>query len=276
MIGLALVSIGTFFDELSSILGKSGVQNKQETIYSMAFLSLIWSTLWFLCIIIYKGEFLFSLASLPLITVRTITELVLVHVGTLAVVRADRSTFGFVRTGTIPLLLLTDLYLGYTLSTTQMLGMAILVFALLFAFMNHGIKKEGLKFVILATLLPVMTIALYKYDIAHYNSVEAEQFVVQLVMLIYLFVVGITFGHENPLRLLTKRAFVVQSFAAGIGGVLVSFAYIFAAASTITAAKRAISVLWSILSGNLYFKEKDLGLKITLFLLIALGIALLT
>jgi hypothetical protein len=75
--------------------------------------------------------------------------------------------------------------------------------------------------------------------------------------------------------MMTKRVFFAQSFVAGIGAVLVSFAYLFASASVITAAKRAISVFWAIISGNLYFQEKQIIFKIIMFALITLGIIFL-
>jgi hypothetical protein len=275
MLALVLVSIGTFFDELSIALGKAKVEHNEQTIYSMAFLSYIWATLWFFLIILYKGNFVFSLASLPTFIPRLLIELILAHITTLAIIRSDRSTFGFIRTGTIPLLLLTDLWMGYTLSTTQLFGILILAGTLLVAFMNHGLQREGIMLVVWATILPIATIALYKYNITHFNSVEAEQFLTHLALLIYLFVMAMKVGKENPFALFIKRKFFVQSFAAGLAGVLVSFAYLFAAASTIIAAKRAIAVLGAIVSGNRYFAEKGLGLKIILFVLVSVGIILL-
>ena len=275
MLGIVLVSIGTFFDEISTLIGKKEVQNKKETVFTMAFLSLIWSTLWFLVIILWKGEFIFSMASLPTLLLRSLIEVGLIYVGTLAVVQSDRSTFGFVRTGTIPLLLLADLWLGYTLTLPQIFGIVVIVLTLLVAFLNHGIHKEGIRFVILATIFPVLTISLFKYTITHFNSVEAEQLITHIILLVYLFFMALRLGHENPLRMLLKRPFFVQSFTAGIGGVLISFAYLFAPASTITAAKRAVSVLWAIVSGNIYFEEKHIGLKIALFLSVAAGMFLL-
>ncbi|MEK7118546.1 MAG: hypothetical protein AAB869_02940 [Patescibacteria group bacterium] len=275
MIGILLVSIGSFFDEISILIGKTAVQNKKETIYSMAFLSLIWGTLWFLVIILVRGQFIFSFASLPTLILRTLVEIAIVYVSTIAVIRSDRSTFGFVRTGTIPLLLIADIWLGYTLTLPQVFGIVVLVLALLVAFLNHGIEKDGLKFVLLATIFPVVTISLFKYDITHFNSVEAEQLITHVVLLFYTFIMARRVGHENPFKMLTTRIFFVQSFAAGVGGVLVSFAYIFAPASTITAAKRAVSVLWAIIAGNLYFEEKHILLKIMLCIFVAFGIALL-
>ena len=151
----------------------------------------------------------------------------------------------------------------------------MLVLTLLIAFLNHGIRKEGIRFVLLATIFPVITISLFKYNITHFNSVEAEQLITHVVLLLFLFCMALKFGHENPLKLLTQRIFFAQSFAAGVGGVLISFAYMFAPASTITAAKRAASVLWAIIDGNLYFEEKHIALKIILFVFILLGVTLL-
>lgn len=275
MLGIIIVSIGSFLDEISSSIGKIEIQEKKETIYSMAFLNHFWSALFFLAIIIYKDKFLFSLASLPTFVIRNVTEIILVYITTTAIVKSDRSTFGFVRTGTIPLLLLVDLFLGYALTIKQIFGIAIIAAVLFFSFINHGLKKNGLKLVAVSAILPVITLSLYKYNITHFNSVEAEQFISVIILLIFNYIFAVKIGRENPLKMLAKRVFFAQSFASGIGAILVSFAYLFAPASVITAAKRAISVFWAIISGNLYFQEKQIIFKIIMFVLIALGIILL-
>lgn len=212
---------------------------------------------------------------MPTFIIRNIVEIILIRISTLAVIKSDRSTFGFVRTGTIPLLLLVDFLLGYAINLKQISGIIIIVMALLFAFINHGLRKNGLKFVIFSTILPVITISLYKYNITHFNSVETEQFLSHIFSLIYTFIAAVKFGRENPLSMLTKRIFFTQSFTAGIGGVLASFAFIFAPASVITAIIRAASVFWAIISGNIYFQEKQLIFKIIIFSLISVGIILL-
>jgi drug/metabolite transporter (DMT)-like permease len=51
---------------------------------------------------------------------------------------------------------------------------------------------------------------------------------------------------------------------------------VYAPASVITAAMRASAVLFSIISGKFYFREKRFTLKAVLFLIIVLGIVLLT
>ena len=54
-----------------------------------------------------------------------------------------------------------------------------------------------------------------------------------------------------------------------------SLASTMAPASVITAALRAFAVLFSILSGKFYFKEKKFYLKLFLFLCVAIGLVLL-
>ena len=109
----------------------------------------------------------------------------------------------------------------------------------------------------------VATLSLYKYDITHFNSVETEQVLVQLVLLIYFFVLAVVVARENPFTFLRKRAFIAQASASGLATSFTSYAYIFAPASIITAALRASAVLFSVVSGEYYFKEKRLLLKIS-------------
>lgn len=96
-----------------------------------------------------------------------------------------------------------------------------------------------------------------------------------LFLLAYFYIVALCVGKENPLRLLRQRIFFTQSFAAGAGSVVMSFAYLFASAAVITSAKRSLSMLWSILSGSMYFHEKHIAVKLVSFILLAAGVILL-
>jgi hypothetical protein len=275
MFGLILVSLGTFFEEISDSIGKKEVRDKKETVYTMAFLSLLWGFLWFGGILLYKQAFGFSFESIPTFSIRLVLEIIQIHTAVLAVVLAERSTFGFVRTGTLPLLLMVDLFLGYSVAIPQIVGIVLVICSLLVLSLNHGIKKPGLGYVIYSTIGAVGTISLYKYNITYYNSVEAEQFLIHLFLLIYFYFVALRVGGENPLRILRQKIFFTQSFAAGVGSVVMSFAYLFAAASVITSAKRSLSVFWSILSGGMYFHEKHIAVKLVSFALLVAGVVLL-
>jgi len=272
MIGLFLVLTSTFFKEIGTSIGKTKVAEHKESIYTFGFLSMLGSMLFFLFIAFFiRGAFLFSLESLPTFTIRAILEIAQAHVSILAITVADRSTFGFLRIITIPLLLSVDIVLGYSIGLSQIAGIAIIVFVLIFLLLNHGIRKKGMWLVLFTAVNAVVTISLFKYNITHFNSVEAEQALISGIVLIYFLIMALFVAKENPFRFLRQPVFLLQSVTEGISHVVLSFAYIFAAASVITTAKRALSILWAILSGNLYFREKHIGIKIIALIVIVIG-----
>jgi drug/metabolite transporter (DMT)-like permease len=274
MLGIILISISSLFHEVGASIGKRKIEKKEESIYAMAFLSYFWSSFWFLGVMIFRHDFVFSLASLPTFLTRAVLEIILTNISITALVRADRTTFGFVRTSTVVMLLLVDLALGYSVSITQMAGMAIISLTLLIVFMNHGINKTGLNFVILSAIGAVATISLFKYDISHFNSVEAEQLLMNIILMAYFSRIAMK-GGEHPIKMMAKPIFFGQSFADGLGTVFGSFAYNFAPASVIAAGGRSTSAFFSILSGNIYFHEKNVLMRLVIFLMLAVGIFLL-
>lgn len=276
MWGVILASIGTFLEEIASLLGKAKVQARQQSIYAMGFLQLLGMVaLWGVLLLIKPGQFVFLRASLPTFGVRAVLEILQAHYTMVAIVKADRSTYGFLRTGTIPLLLLVDLVLGYTIGLSQIFGILIIIFALLFLFMNHGLTRHGAGVTIFTTVNAVATLSLYKYDITHFNSIPAEQLLIQLIVLIYFITAGVWIAKENPIIWLKKPPLLMQALTQGAGGIIESFAYGLAPASIIIAVKRSSAVVWSILSGNRYFGEKRLAIKLLGVAVVVLGIILL-
>jgi len=93
--------------------------------------------------------------------------------------------------------------------------------------------------------------------------------------LIAYFSIAVMKRGENPIKLMAKPIFFSQSFSDGLAIAFGSFAYNFAPASVIMAAGRSTSVFFSILSGNLYFREKRILMKLVIFMMLAVGIFLL-
>jgi hypothetical protein len=275
MIGLLLVSIGTFFEEISASIGKKLVLNKKETIYSMGFLytflSLILLTI---TSIFITKNFSFSLASLPTFSLRIILEILQAHFTMLSIIKADRTTFNYIRILTIPLLIIVDVLLGYKLSIAQIAGLAIITICMFTIFKSSKINKKGVLFVLFTAINAVITISLYKYNISNFNSVEAEQILINLIIMLYFYINARIVTKEHPFLLLKKTIYLLQSSTQGIAGVVESFAYLFAAPSIILTAKKSTSLIWSIFSGNIYFKEKHIAIKIIVLIFITFGLVL--
>ncbi len=241
----------------------------------MGFLSLLWGSIFIISIGFIRDDFVFSMASLPTFGARIVIEIMQIHVMLLATVKADRSTWGFLRIITIPILLTTDIFLDYKITPLQITGIGIIILSLIILFINHGIKKKGMWLVLFTAVNSAAAISLYKYDITHFNSVEAEQSIIILILMVYLFIMAVFVAKENPILFLKKPFFILQSIAGGLSPAFLSFAYLFAPASVITTGKRSFSILWSMLSGNMYFHEKNFLIKFSSFTLIVVGLILL-
>jgi len=276
MIGIGLVFIGEFFQELGTSLAKYEFAHKKESLYAIGFLNGLWATLFFILWGVFGGgEFVFSTASLPTFIPRALLEIAMQFVTIQAVITAERSTFTFLRIFTIPLLLVVDLVLLYPIAFEQIVGICIIVAALIILLLNHGLSRRGKMLSLASGVIAVITISLYKYDITHYNSVIAEQTIIHLILLCAMVVTAEVRLKENVFRCLLNPMLLLQSLVAGIAGVLLSVALVFAPASIIMAAKRSFEILGAIVSGRAYFHEKNVALKLFACALIALGLSLI-
>lgn len=276
MIGITLVALAEFFAEFSVSIGKYEVAHKRETLFAMGFLNALWATIFMAVIGVASGSaFVFSLESLPTFLLRAVLETILMFVTLSALIAADRTTFSFLRIITIPLLLATDLWIGYAVSITEMAGISLIVVALVFLLLNHGLSRRGKMLSLASAIIAVATISLYKYNITHYNSVAAEQTLMHFLMLVAMVLGGAVYARENVLRYLLHPVFLAQSIAAGIANVLLSFGFAFGHPSVIMAAKRSFEIGVSVISGKAYFHEKHILIKSISLVLIAGGIVLI-
>ncbi len=274
MFGILLAGVGSVFQEIGDSVGKKQISSGAASYYTFGFLNFLFGTIFLIIVGFVRHDFIFSLASLPTFIPRVLLEIAQAQLSIWAIVKADRSTFGTIRTLTIPLLLGVDIVLGYTLHPQQLLGMSIIFVVIFFLLLSEGFKAKGLLLCLLTAVNAVATLSLFKYNITHFNSVESEEVIILLVLMLYFFLMATLVVRENPLRFLRRPAFLLQSGSSGAAVCVSSFAYAFAPASIIVTAVRAFGVLFAILSGKFYFKEKKFLLKLFLFTGILVGLVL--
>ncbi|MEN9558123.1 MAG: hypothetical protein RL141_492 [Candidatus Parcubacteria bacterium] len=276
MFGIVLMTIGVTLEEAATSIGKFELRKRVETPFAYGLLtSTAVLAVFLLSAAVRWDQQIFRWESLPTLAIRAVLEVVLA-VGVIhAIKQADRSTFGFLRTLTIPFLLIVDLVLAYHIDPYQITGMTLIVSALFLLFINHGFSKHGAWLTAGTALLAVATTSLYKYNITHFNSPEVEQVIMQTVLITFFIVMGFTMERKNPFRLFRIRACLMQAGLMGVGSVLGALSFLYAAPSVLMSVKRSVGIFEAIISGRAVFHEKRTALKVSAGVLTVAGFILL-
>ena len=256
MLGGLLVFVGEGIQEVSSSLGKQLLVRRELSYAFFGTLNYFLVAVFFLVVAFVSGQSLvFNSAALVFFGARFLVEIAQAEISLRALAKADRTTFGFIRVLTIPLLLVVDILLGYRLAFLELAGIALVVVALSLYFLHERSPRSGVGLTLFTAVNAVVGISLYKYNITHFHTVVAEQF--YLCALIATYFLLRTKKHERHafVKLLLQPRVIPQVFAHAGASVLVSFAYLYGPASLILAFTRASTVFWSFVSGILYFNE---------------------
>lgn len=272
MIGVLLMTISTLFEEGGTSIGKAAMRKRVETPFTYGVLVTAVSLMALAVSAVARWDAqAFAWASVPVLTLRCVLEVVLALAIIYAIKRADRSTFGFLSTLTIPFLLVVDIVLGYGVNFFQIVGMMLIVLALFLLFMNHGFSRRGAWLTVAGALLAVVTASLFKYNITVYNSPEVDQFVAHAVLLVFFLVMSLRVERSHPFRLFRKPLCLAQAGLIAGGTLLASFSFLYGAPSVLMTVKRAVAVFASIVTGGAVFREKHMLLKVGAGVLVLLG-----
>jgi hypothetical protein len=278
MFGVILQIIGTFLEEVSETLGKDNVRRRLESAWTLGFANAVAALVALLFVITcITGWGSMQMQSWPTFVLRVLLLQIQSVATVLAIVHAERSTFGFLRVGSIPLIVLIDIFIvGVALTGWQVLGMTLIAGTILLLTMNHGLSKKGIGYVLVGTVGAAVQLSLLRYNVTHGNSVELEQLGVMLVVAPTFYVLAKQHGSVAPLHVFRRWRNMVQSGLHGIAVVIGGYAFLFAPASILLAAGRAAAVMAAVLAGHLYFHEKKFIIKLLAFVGCAVGIILIT
>lgn len=268
MIWLLIWIIWTFFWEINSSITKH--KSKKHHFLKIWVISTFFWMLVFLLSWIYKYYFTdidlyLNPESIPLLWTRLFLEILQSYFTILAIKHCDRSTFSIIRILTIPLLVIADIILWYTFTTYSL----IWIWIILFSFIGFNTKIKTIDFtwwyfVLFTAINAVFTISLYKYSITEYwNSVEIDQF----IMLLWILIFFVLYNYKNhkccALNLITKeKQFLLQWLTIWISTLLISYSYLYLNASEATAVKRAWEMFWAIIAWTIFFKEENIIKKL--------------
>jgi hypothetical protein len=275
MTALFIILFSTLSQEVADSFGKKAAARRQASAYGLAFLGFFWVAVFMAGSLLVGAEFRLQAASLPTLVPRIVLECAIAYLSAVSVIRMERSAMGFLRLLTIPLLLATDLIMGYRITVWEMLGIGLLLAGMAWVFSRSRGSRKGGGYVVLLALVGVATASLYKYDITHFNSIAGEQLVVALSVMLFFSVVARLKGLPQPIRLVAKPLTGTQSLAGGLAFAVESFAYMYAAPSVIVSIKRGLALLWSIAFGHKWFNERGLAVKLRAASIAVAGLVLL-
>jgi hypothetical protein len=266
------------FGEFSASASKHAFKERLFSYTVYGFLSHIVAVLFFLVMIFVTNEdFVYNTKALPLFFIRLIAEVIQCEIVYRAFVKADRTTFGFARILTIPLLLVVDIMLGYSISNAQFLGIGIIAASLLAYFGVEHLKAKGSHLALISAVLSVLTISIYKFDVSNYNTPAVIQLLSSSALsLIYGVRVLLSKKDRSLFAKLKGHPMLGFVFASeAIASTMLSYAYTLAPASLILSLSRASAVVWSLLSGVFYFHEKKVLKKVFFCAVLAIGLVVM-
>jgi hypothetical protein len=189
-----------------------------------------------------------------------------------AIHHAERSTFSVLSTITIPLLLICDILLGYETTRWQIGGVMLLVVMLTYVFFRGHFSMKGVKYVISSNLISLGTIVAFKYTTTYYASTELMNFLTSGGISALLFVIICKTKGFKGIKAVMKPKYIGFASLYGVGGVLCAAAYKFMIASMVIALKRFLSMIFGVITGKLYFHEKNTISKLSIASLIGIGV----
>lgn len=272
---MLLAFFGNFIGEFSSSLGKRMLEKKELSIYLYGVASYLFLTVLFSLIVQIKGESFVFGGGVAMFATKFIFEIIQSEVQFRALEIAPRTTFGFVRVLTIPLLLVVDLVLGYTLTIMQFVGISLVTLSLIFMFSGKRISRSGFYLSLFSAINAVITISIYKYNITHFRSVAVEGYYSTLLLLCYFVIRSFLLHGRNMFRLLLRPNVTLFAGSDGVASVMLSFAYQYGPASLILAMVRSSALFWSFLSGAIVFGEVGVRRKFAVLSLLVFAVFLM-
>lgn len=268
MIGLILWIIWTLFEEINNSFTKHKTEKHhflKVWVISAFFWMLIFLLFWAYKYYFTDIKLYLNPDSIPLLTIRLILEILQSYFTILAIKHCDRSTFSIIRILTIPLLVIADIILWYQFTTYSLIWMSIILLS--FLTFNTKLKKIDYTwwyYALFTTVNAVFTISLFKLSITYYwNSLEIDQFIMLLWIMIFFIIYNYKEDQCSAFKLIIKeKEFLIQWLVIWISSLLISYSYIYLNASEATAIKRAWEIFWAIIAWVIFFKEKNLIIKL--------------
>ncbi len=259
---LILVWIGTLCYELSNVKMKK----LKDELWDYQKALILW-IFWLIVLlatlaITWNWQYEISFLSIGLTILYVISLLLFFKFFLLAVKIADRSTMSTFWVLLLPLLLLFDLILWYSIATIEILGVIFVTLTLLITSYKGSMSLNWISYVLLSLFFSAIMISIINYALA-YNSLEAQMIMTQSLTSIALFFIVF---FQSWVKWLSQ-CLNVKYYSFGLlnawNVLLNNMALVFGPASVITTFRKVWEVLWGVVFWKIVFKETNFIRKIS-------------
>jgi len=273
---LILNWIGTLFWEKSAIEIKSiwNTLKVHEKIHISNMFQMIISLL--ILSFTRNFKFVFDLRLVFLFLVLIISSILFNIFVIKAIEKADRSTNGLLSILAIPLLLVSDIFLKYDITTYHIIWIIFIVTTLLTISLKWTINLKWAQFTLLTQVFAFINIMIFKFIITNYASTEILNIIMSFVLYIWSF--ALIFKKSDRFEVLSKvydRKYIKFWVFWWLGWAFNSMWFMFGPASVITALKRILSMFWWVVMWKIYFHEERFFQKMASVWVIAMWVVIM-
>jgi drug/metabolite transporter (DMT)-like permease len=151
--GIMILFFGCLFLEQSTVLKKK--LGAEIDFHQISLLVMLATTVFAFFAVFLEQDWNFTrtLTSFFLLVFQVLAGIIFQELTNKAIHYADRSTFSVMSTMTIPLLLISDIILGYGVSRRQIAGVIILTIMLTITILRGDFSMKGIKYIISSNLI---------------------------------------------------------------------------------------------------------------------------
>lgn len=258
------IEIKKIWDELS-IAEKVHIWNLFMVLVSIIIIIFTWNT-----------KLIFNINLVFIIIITIIWNLCFSYFVQQAIVKADRSTNGLLSILAIPLLLVSDIFLKYDITTYHIIWIFFIITTLITISFRWTINLKWAKYTLITQIFAFINIMIYKIAITNYISTELMNIIISLCIFIITFIYILSKKwSKNSFKKIYQKKYIKFWLLWWLGWVFNSMWYMFWPASVITALKRILSMFWGVVMWKIYFHEERFFQKMASVGVIAMWVVIM-
>ncbi len=185
---------------------------------------------------------------------------------------AEISVFYLLGCMNLPILLVSDLVLGYSITPLEIVGIGIIFISLWYGLYKRDLSFKGIRDIVLSNIILMGMMIAFKYVTHHYTTPETANFIIHAPLVLLFIPIVLKTAGIKWLKKTFKTKYRGLSWLYGMGNVCIAEAYKSITPAIVMLFKQAFMMIFSLITGRLIFHERKTVKKIWVAAGIIIGI----